>query len=285
MARTIDARLGGACPRKIVVAGPTDARALAETCVRSGAHLGAGRDAERFHRAQPLATGLVELATAAGSADESELVALRSLARLAFARGLLSTALRPDAGAPAFQEIEDAEPMTLDADVQRAVGLVTVEHLLSRPGMDARAVVALTARIAARGLDAALEQPPWRTDVETLFSRVRAFALELHPPRAPALSTVELAGDGTLIAEFDGKLRATPTRVRVCGEDLAGVLGADADTLIVTFDAGRCLDVDGARIVTLDVGGRATSPRGVDGAIVRRTFARAERPAAAEADQ
>ena len=281
LARSIDARLDGACPRRIVITGKPEPRALAETCVRTFAHLSG---ADRFQRAQPFSTGLVEVAALAATADEAETVTLRSLARLAFSRGLLvDTALRASSTRPPFQDIEEAPAMELDPDTRRAIAFVIVDHLVSHDGVGhdgvgARAILSLAARTARDGVDAALERPPFHTDVETLFSIVRALALSFQPPRAPALSTVELRSDDGLFAQFDAKLRTSPLSLLVCGERYQGVLTAAGDAFTVSFDRARCLDVDGAHLVSIEVGGLSTSPRGLDGAIGRRTFARAESP-------
>jgi hypothetical protein len=278
LARAIDARVGRSCPGRIVLrAGQQlEPRRLAETCVRTGAHLATAR---RFERARPFATGLVELAAIDPAAPDAESIALRSLARLAFARGLLAVAaLDPSSVSPPFQEIEEAAPMELDADTRRGVALFIVEHLLSRKDIDARAVIALADSTATLGVTAALARPPFRTDVDTLFASVRALALSFHPPRAPALSTVELLGTNELLAQFDAKLAPAPMGLLVCGERYQGVLTAAGDAFKTTFDEKPCLDVDGVRIVFIEVGGLSTSPRGLDGAIVGRTFARAESP-------
>jgi hypothetical protein len=137
-------------------------------------------------------------------------------------------------------------------------------------------VLALCSRTAERGVEGALEWAPLRTDVETLFASVRAFALAFQPPRAPGLSTIDRRGDGELVLQFDSRLRPSPTTVLVCGERREGTLSAEGDALTVAFDETRCLEVDGVRIVSIELGGSSSSPRGLDGAIVRHTFARAE---------
>jgi hypothetical protein len=278
LARTIDERLARTCPARITLrAGDRrDARALAEICVRAGARV---TGAHAIERARPFTDGMIEVAIAATAPEDPQIVALRSLARLAFARGLLASAAFVPASrspTPEFQEIEEAAPVTLDPETRRGIALVVVEHLLTRPGVDARAVLGLARSIDTLGIETALARAPFGTDVETLFASVRAAALSFHPPRAPSLSTVELVGEQSLLAQFDARLAAAPLGVLVCGERYDGALHASGDALTVSFDAARCLELDGARVVTIEVGGLSTSPRGVDGAIVRRTFARAE---------
>lgn len=269
-ARTLDEALGGVCPAHIALGegGGSDDDRIAEACVDRGARLAPSMRL----RAEPFRSGLLAVLSLRARGDAAEATALRTLAHRALADGATEDVVTDFAGA------------ALDDDARHALAFALVEHLVDRQDVGARGVVALMRASARFGLDAALDQPPLHTDVSTLFSVARAAILSFHPPRGPSVVsiTARTAPDGdAVVVQFDRPLDARPRSIEaeVCGETVVGTLLQTHDALTFTYAPSKCLTVDGERLVDVALGLRPMrAPWGVDGAIVARTYARADAP-------
>ncbi len=259
LARAIDDALGAACPATMrFVVLPADRResavAIAERCLQ-------GVTPSVF------SVGLVELVSIDSTHDGAEAATLRALAHENFALGV-----------NAEGAIRKYDVTSTDRSV-RSVAYAIVVHLARRPGVGAAGVLRVARAIGRLGLDAALELPPVHTDVETLFALARADGLEAPLVRGPMVTSIRLREPGgpadtpLIVVELDRPVRAAPIEARICGVPTTGVLFGEAHDML-HFAAPKCPTVDGAPIYTVEIGGLAGSPRGLDGGIVAHTYGR-----------
>jgi hypothetical protein len=252
---SLDETYAGACPRRIALTGsePDVTRAIAQACVRGFATHGEAP----LPSAGPWVTGLVEIGVT--SFDPAEATSLRMLARAEIAQGHGEDLLRhfdPAAG-PDRRAVE-------------AIAFALTEQLVQRPGAGMKAALEVARVQAKGGVEVALERV--HTDAETFFAVARASILEWKAPAAPKLVALVLEDSSRLVAEIDRPLHAGAVKITVCERLVDATIADNGDAIPVAFDPSTCAEVDGARLVLVELGGASWSPRGVDGAYMPRTF-------------
>lgn len=296
-ARELDARLGGACPRRITLtAGASAERDRSETasaCVDAALR---GANVPRA-RAEPWRTAMIELLTL--PPDGATAAARRSLARELVARGAGKHTLGAATAAPLTTRttrttlttltIEDRSPP--DPRATAAVAFAFLEVLAARPAYGLLGALRFVTRLPAHGVDGALAAArsvpgaPNELDAETLLSVARAALLARQVTPGPAL--VEARWDDAasrVVARFDRPLLlGTVAEARVCDEPVRESNRPSPTELAFALDRARlagCPVVDGVVVVRVSVGEAPwTAPYAAsDGALAKPAHARVVLP-------
>lgn len=255
-ARALDARLGGACPRRITLmphaTAAGDRGATAAACVDAAL----GRAGVARARAEPWRNAVIELLSLEPEGPTA--AARRALARELVARGggKRILGLSTDVRAPP------------DPAATAAMAFAFLEVLAARPEVGARGALLFVTRRPGRSFDAALAAlgthaaPTPVLDAETLLSVGRASLLTRPAAKGPTLLDARWDDAAArLVARFDRPLLESaeggPVEARVCDATVRESARPSPSEIAFAVDrAGLagCPVVDGATLLRFSVG-------------------------------